>query len=225
MQYRCVTTSVTGFVQQLVGYLQDGYWFYRSGHVPTEKDPEDVDRELLRRYGIGNSRRWRARRRAVGIANVHYLRHHRSFLVLASRGFHPFYDEQTVVRDVRRCPIRCGGYSIGVVPLLRGRSHGPTATVEDSWRVHVELSRQTYRAVESYWLAMAKHLCRAELKRELSRIPYEPYGPVRRQLLEIVAEVNRVRERAGRKPLGSNVVRRRRRIVHPFQTQQFDDAA
>ncbi len=32
MEYRCVATSVAGFVQQLVScYLPHGYWFYVSG--------------------------------------------------------------------------------------------------------------------------------------------------------------------------------------------------
>ena len=35
MEYRCVATSVAGFVQQLVScYLPHGYWFYVSGIIP-----------------------------------------------------------------------------------------------------------------------------------------------------------------------------------------------
>jgi hypothetical protein len=71
MEYRCVTTSMAGFVQQLVScYLPHGYWFYVSGIIPPGKDPESIDEKLLAKYGIGVSRTSRARRRSVGIANV-----------------------------------------------------------------------------------------------------------------------------------------------------------
>ena len=116
MEYRCVATSVAGFVQQLVScYLPHGYWFYVSGIIPPGKDPESVDEKLLARYGIGVSRTSRARRKAVGVANVHYLRCERRFLLLATHGFHPFYDDEAQsIRDVRRIPIRFEGYSISV---------------------------------------------------------------------------------------------------------------
>ena len=107
MEYRCATTSVAGFVQQLVScYLPHGYWFYVSGIVPETKDPQSVDLKLMSKYGIGVSRTSRARRKAVGIANVHYIRYRRRFLLLATHGFHPFYDEESQgIRDVRRVPI------------------------------------------------------------------------------------------------------------------------
>jgi len=54
MAYRCVATSVAGFVQQLaVAYVAHGYWFYVTGRVPEGKDPADVDRKLIARYEIG----------------------------------------------------------------------------------------------------------------------------------------------------------------------------
>ena len=116
MEYRCIATSVTGFVQQLVScYLPHGYWFYVSGIIPPGKDPEAVDEKLLVKYGIGMSRSSRARRKAVGIANVHYLRYQRRFFLLATHGFHPFYDNEIKnIRDARRIPIKFEGDSISV---------------------------------------------------------------------------------------------------------------
>ena len=53
MAYRCVATSVPGFVQQLaVAYVAHGYWFYVTGRVPESKDPATVDRKIIRQYGI-----------------------------------------------------------------------------------------------------------------------------------------------------------------------------
>src|SRR5512139_1638962 len=74
MEYRCVATSVEGFVQQLaVAYVQHGYWFYVAGWIPGRKDAEAVDRKLIDQYGIGISKWARARRKQQGLANLHYL--------------------------------------------------------------------------------------------------------------------------------------------------------
>ena len=94
MEYRCVATSVAGFVQQLSScYLPHGYWFYVSGEIPEHKDPRGVDAKLVTKYGISISRQSRARRKRVGLANVHYLRYERTFVLLATHGHHPFFDE------------------------------------------------------------------------------------------------------------------------------------
>lgn len=227
MDYRCVTTSVRGFVQQLLCYLQDTYWCYRPGYILTDEDPQHVDQTVLCRYGIGASRWWRARRRSVGIASLHYLRHHRYYLLLATKGHHPFYDQQQEVHDVRQRPIRFSGYSIGVVPgrRRRRRTDARVAVPTRRWQVHVELCGQTYRALESYFLDMATGCDELQLQQEFDQVPFEAYGPVRRQMLDILAQVNRARELAGLEPLGPKVLRRCRRIVNPFETGQFDDAA
>ena len=73
MAYRCEAITIEGFVQQLaVSYVANGYWFYVSGVVPPGKDPAAIDAKLIAKYGIGMSRSSRARRKAVGIANLHY---------------------------------------------------------------------------------------------------------------------------------------------------------
>ena len=47
-------------------------------------------------------------------------------------------------------------------------------------------------------------------------LPFEPYAPIRRQLLNLFREVNRVRMRAGFGMIPVEVVPLRRRIVKPF---------
>ena len=92
MQYRCEATSVAGFVQQIaVAYVGHGYWFYVTGQVPAGKDPEAIDRKILDRYGIELSRQQRARRKQQGLANLHYVRFERFFVILATHGQHPFF--------------------------------------------------------------------------------------------------------------------------------------
>ena len=44
MEYRCVASTVDGFLQQLaVAYITHGYWFYVVGEIPEGKDPVTVD--------------------------------------------------------------------------------------------------------------------------------------------------------------------------------------
>ena len=47
-------------------------------------------------------------------------------------------------------------------------------------------------------------------------LPFEPYAPVRRQLLNLLRAVNLVRKQAGYRPVPVEVVPLRRRIVTPF---------
>ena len=228
MEYRCAATSVAGFVQQLVScYLPHGYWFYVSGIVPRNKDPVAVDEKLMSKYGIGVSRTSRARRKAVGIANVHYIRYQRRFLLLATHGFHPFYDEESQsIRDVRRVPIRFEGYSISVAQggFLRKRNEASPAVRDTKWRARVQIERELYRGLTAYFEDIAVHRSVGQLARELADLPFEPYAPVRRQLLNLVRYVNKRRAVAGLEPVGFAVLRYRRRIVRPFGTLEMSPA-
>jgi len=220
MEYRCIATSVAGFVQQLVScYLPHGYWFYVSGIVPKEKEPRSVDLKLLAKYGIGMSRQSRARRKAVGIANVHYIRYQRRFLLLATHGHHPFFDDEAQnIRDARHVPIRFAGYSISVAPGgFKAKSTTKGALVRDTkWRVRVQIDKEWYSGLKAYLLDIALHRSAVGLAAELHNLPFEPYAPVRRQLLNLIRHINERRRPAGLEPIGFDVLRYRRRIVKPF---------
>jgi len=180
MEYRCETTSPTGFVQQLVScYLPHGYWFYVSGCVPEHKDPRIVDEKLLAKYGINLSRSSRARRKLAGIANVHYLRHERFFVLLATHGHHPFYDEEAEnIQDVRRVPIKFVGYSISVKKGGYRRKESPKspAVRDDKWRVRVQIGRESYSDIKAHFLDIALRRTTEQLGRDLYCLPYEPYA-------------------------------------------------
>lgn len=84
-QHACV--SVAGFIQQLaVSYVAKGYWFYVCGVVPERKDPAKTDRKIMAQYGVGISKWARARKKKAGQANLHYLRHERFWVVIATPG-------------------------------------------------------------------------------------------------------------------------------------------
>lgn len=212
MEYRCVATSVEGFVQQLaVAYVQHGYWFYVAGWIPERKDARAVDRKLLEQYGIGISKWARARRKLQGLANLHYLRYDCFFVLIATKGVHEFWQrEGAVIRDIRRTPISFAGYSIG---CRKG--------VDRRWHASVRIHQNTYYEQKAYLLDIA---CRrsadsmaAALRRGLS---FEPYAPIRRQSLNILRAVNKVRATANLELLPHSCLRFRRRITRPFDTHR-----
>jgi hypothetical protein len=92
MAYRCVATSVAGFVQQLaVAYIANSYWFYVKGWIPERKDPARTDAKIITQYDLDVSKWTRARRRKAGAASVQYLRCGRFYVIVATHGEHPFY--------------------------------------------------------------------------------------------------------------------------------------
>jgi len=204
MQYRCAATSVEGLVQQVACcYLPHGYWFHVSGYVPERKDPAALDAKLVERYGIDLSRWSRVRRKRSGHANLHYIRHGRFFLLLATHGRHPFFEQEgSQVRDARKSPVRYAGYALS----FRG-GHS-----------HVRIDLEEYRNLKAMLLDLAPRRPSGVLASMFWRMPYEPYAPVRRQLLNLWRAVNRVRGVAGLPMLPVECLRLRRRILRPFDS-------
>jgi hypothetical protein len=221
MKYRCEAASIPGFVQQLAScYLPHGYWFYVPGWIPEHKAWPSVDEKLIAKYGIGVSRQSRARRKRVGIANIHYLRYQRYFLLLATHGHHPFYDDESDnVRDARKTPIRFAGYSISVKRGNYKKKATPNsqAVPDNKYRVRVRIAEDSYRDLLAYFLDIAQRRTTAQIADDLYHVPYEPYAPVRQQLLRILKLVNQSRKSAGLDTLDYGVLRYRRRIVTPFE--------
>jgi hypothetical protein len=207
MAYRVEATSVEGFVQQLaVSYVARGYFFYVTGEVPAGKDPANVDRKLLARYGIDISKFARARRKAAGRANLHLIRYQRFFVLLASHGESPFFaEEAAVLRDARRESIRFAGYSVS----YRGG------------HVQVRIAPERYRDLKAYFAGLATSRTGPEMESEFRRhLRFEPYAPVRRQLLCIWRHVNKVRAAAGLEPVPRACLRMFRKIVKPFEPER-----
>jgi hypothetical protein len=204
--YRCETVSIEGFIQQLaVSYVAKGYWFYVTGRIPPHKDPRRVDQKLIARYGLDVSKYARARRKRAGLANVQYLRLGHVYVLLATKGEHPFFAaEGRCVRDLRRVPLKVFGYAISY-RVNGGRGHAS-----------VRIERQHYRELKAYFEALAIHRSISGLAVELRELPFAPYAPVRRQLLMIVNAVNRRRRVAGFEPVPLAALRLHRSPVKPF---------
>ncbi len=217
MSYRCETSTVEGFVQQVAcSYLRHGYWWYVTGVIPPGKDPAAVDEKLIRRYEVDRSERRRATAKRKGQANMQYLRCGRFFVLMATKGDHLFKDaERDQVRDIRRVPLRFAGYSISYRRGGRTRAGEP----DPRWHAHVEIDRPQYLMLRDLFLDRAVHRKAETLARELRRVEFEPYAPVRRQLLAILRQVNRKRKACGFEPVSGEAVRLRRRVVKPFEAR------
>jgi len=204
--YQYDATTAAGFLQQLaVAYLGHGYWFYVTGRVPEGKDPAVVDRKLLAKYQVELSKWARARRKAAGLANVQYLRFGRFFVLVATRGEHPFFKGEEHFKDAREEPIRFGAYSVSVKRGVDGR-----------WHPSVRLHPETYRELRAHLVGIATHRSVEALASELRRLPFEPYAPVRRQLLNVLRALNRARRVAGLESVPVSALRLSRRGVKPF---------
>jgi len=200
--YRCVATSEVGFIQQLaVGYVTHGHWFFVSGWIPEGKDPLLVDKKLIERYGIDISRWERARKKKAGSASVHYLRFERFFVLISTHGRHKFFDEEgKSIKDARRTPIRALGYAIS----FRGG------------HCHVRIDEAGYRRLKAVVEGAACHRRKEALESYIWELPFEPYAPVRRQVLNVWRAANRRRQEAGFEKLNVKCVRTKRKIVKPF---------
>jgi hypothetical protein len=200
--YRCRAVSLAGFIQQLaVAYVAHGYWFYARGWIPIDKDPEAIDRKLIDRYGIDVSKWERARRKRAGLANLHYLRYGRTFVLIATHGQHWFFQaEAKAIRDIRRVPFKLGGYSVS---FRNGHAS-------------VRIDQETYKRLKAYFTELALRRPADVVAEELRTLPFEPYAPIRRQLLNLLRGVNHLREQVGHEVLTSSCLRLRRSVYRPF---------
>jgi hypothetical protein len=201
--YNWIASNPTGFIQQLaVSYVAQGYFFYVLGRVPAGKDATKIDTKLLERYGIAVSKWSRARRKRAGIASIQYLRHEARFILLATHGEHPFFAEEgECIRDCRRVPIKVYGYAVS---SKNGHAH-----------VRIELGE--FRRLKARVLELAVHRNAKSLADLFWSLPFEPYAPVRRQLLQLVKMCNIRRRQAGFDELPWSALRFRRTITRPFE--------
>lgn len=221
MTYRWEATSITGFVQQLAcNYLPHGYWFYVTGRIPEGKAALGVDRKLIEKYDIGLCRSKRARRKKAGLANLHYLRFERDWVLLATHGRHFFFAaEGEVVRDIRKHPLHFAGYSLTVKrgDFLKVVADDSEARIDGRLRVRTQIAREQLRMIKAHLLEYATKRSPAWLAYQLWNLPFEPYAPVRKQLLALLRMINSKRQAAGLSKLDFRCLRLRREIVKPFE--------
>lgn len=220
MPYRHETTSLAGLVQLLAAnLLPHGYYFYVIGRVPQGKDPAALDRKLIAKYGCDLSRSERSRRKLAGQASVQYLRHESLWILIATHGQHRFFDEEgELVRDVRKTPLRVGDYSLTVRKgnFLKRHADQAEAVPDGRPRARVLIARDKYCELRAHFLDIATHRSAESLAGLFFHLPFEPYAPIRKQLLNLLRLVNEKRQQAGYSKLTPECLRYRRRIVTPF---------
>lgn len=216
--YKYVASTVDGFVQQLaVCYMRDGYHHYVMGYVREGKDPEATDKRILEKYRIPMSKGQRYRLRELGHTSLHYLRHGRTFVIVARKpkevdndeavDGHPFWREEAAnIRRVKLCPIKYQGYSVSSRKDQFGKEHPSVRIAEDR-----------FRELKAYFVGIAAKRREGDLVAELNDLPFARYAPVRDQLYEILRAVNKVRKGAGLKLLEHKFIKTSRPILRPFE--------
>lgn len=216
MTYRCEAQSPEAVVQLIAAsYLRHGFYWYVTGSIPAGKDPAMIDRKLITKYGIDISEWQRRSRKQRGVANAHYLRNERWFILLVSEGHHGLKQpsakggEGEHLRDCRRTPIRFNGYSIS----YRRAGVTPAGAPNPKWHAHVRIDDDTYRVLKDRFLDLAMHRSADTLASEFARVPFARYAPVRRQLLNILRAVNDRRKQQGFELLSHSVLKLKRTPV------------
>ena len=87
----------------------------------------------------------------------------------------------------RSISVKRGGF-------LKRESPDVPAVLDGKFRVRVQIGRERYRELVAYFAEMATRRSAEELARELYRVPFEPYAPVRKQLLKVLRLINKRRQ-------------------------------
>jgi hypothetical protein len=225
--YKWEAKTLEGFIQQLaVAYIARRYFFYVTGRVPQRLSALEHDRRLLQKFDVARSKWSRYRRTKRNgpdgrpLANVQYVRFRDFWVLLATSGYHRFFEEHTQpaiagiatirqYKDVRETPIVYGGYSLG---------HNGKASVR--------ISRPAYRELKDHFLKLSTaHRSTLQLEREFHRSPFESYGGVTRQMFAVLRAVNQARRTAGLTPVPNHCIRVKRRAVKPFGQEVYRLAA
>ena len=220
MDYKYEVTSLTGFLQRVATHLlPKGYFFFVQGTLSDGKDPRALDAKLLTKYDVAKSEGARRWRKSQGLGNVQYVRYQKHWILLATHGDHPIREGEGVnLKDARRVPIRIGDYALYVKRgnYLKRNPDDEAATPDGKWRVRVMIAREPYRELCAYFLSIACHLRVNTLAEELFLLPYEPYAPIRKQLLKLLRLINAKRQASGFTKVPPSCLRYKRTIVKAF---------
>jgi len=202
-----------------------------QGVVPEGKDPAALDRKFLGQYPIRMKAGRRYSRKKRGVANVAYVRFERHWIMLSTPGRHEVTKEgwldwrATEGKNIRNCsrgqPIRFFGYSIYYVPggyVLNRDKENPEGPPERDYRyrVRVQLSREAVLDLKATLVGNARKRREEWFREQFWKVPYEPYAPVRKQLLDLLRQVNAERSVAGLSKLPPDIIRYRREPVKVF---------
>ncbi len=80
----------------------------------------------------------------------------------------------------------------------------------------MQIARKDYQLLVADFLERARRTSTDNLSRELYCLPYEPYAPIRKQLLNLLRLINQTRKQAGQEAIPPTVLRYQREITKVF---------
>ena len=179
---------MSAFIRHLaVNYVSRGYFFYVQGEIPAHKDPAKIDAKIIEKYDLDISKWQRARQHKQGKAAIQYLRCRRRFVIIGTHGEHQFFKEEgSAILDIRRVPLKFGGYSVSYRLGWRGK-----------WFVSVRIEYTRFLQLKEYLLNRARAASADDLISELRSFRFPSFVPVRRQLVGLFSAMNYVRKLGG----------------------------
>lgn len=228
-QYRYVATSRAGFIRQLVNYARHGYVFYVKGHVREGLDPTRVDEKLLGLYDVRKTDAQRHWRKKQGDCNFQYLRFERTWVLMLTPGERPTEftkREKNNVRNLERGePLTVIGYSISRVmgDFIRNRDkpEGVEGAVRDTkQRVRVQISKASFRELKGEFLRHARTRSEDWYRMKFYHSGFEPYAPIRKQLLDLLRMVNAARSPHGLSKIQPDCIRYR---IEPVKVYEWPE--
>ena len=90
-------------------------------------------------------------------------------------------------------------------------------TFDGKWHSHVEIDRQWYKVLQAWFLDTAIRRSAEKVAFDFYRCPFEPYAPVRRQLLGCCAVSMRPENGQANRCCHMLCLPMRRRVVRPFE--------
>ncbi len=206
--YQSEATSLEGFIQQLVRYFTAGYVFYATTRLPAKKRARahGIDHKLVRKYDIHVSAWTRQVRKREGRAVFQYLRFETFAVILCTKGERGKFNHEERIKDARRRPLKFAGYAVSV----RTKDNGTLGA-------RVRIDRDTEAMLKAHFVSGALTCSVGRLQAALYTLPFEPYAPIRRQVLGLVRAINKRRNEASLALLPYSCVRMRRAQVKPFE--------
>lgn len=131
------------------------------------------------------------------------------------------------MKDVRKPPIHFAGYSLTVRrgEFLKKELGTSAAEADGKNRVRVQIAREQLRMLKPYLLELSTKRSSEWLAKGLWNLPFEPYAPVRKQLLALLRMINSRRQAASQSKVPASVLRMKRAIVKPFGSEDAELAA
>lgn len=224
-EYRYLATSEAGFIRQIVNYVRHGYVFYVKGSVREGLDPKRVDEKLLALYDVRKTDDQRYWRKKHGQCNFQYLRFQSTWVLLLTHGEQPDEFAKREAKNVRNLergePLVAFGYSITRVAGQFLKSENGGEPVRDTKkRVRVQIAKPTFRSLKARLLSHARNRSEDWYRLQFYHLGFEPYAPIRKQMLELLRLVNAARSPHGLSKIKPDCTRYRIEPVKVFEPVQ-----